>query len=646
MKRSTWYMVGAFAALLVIYLATTWRPKQDTPPPLSIDGYIGNVDEQTARSQAKDKPPPVKRVVLKRKDEEIVFDRLPPEKTDKPEVVTDLKWTAKRTYKGKVTDTKAQGFRVQSMSETLMRSIRSSYALRVKATELAEYGLDADKAIDVQWDLDNRTVKLRIGLLQKPDDGEPNTWVQNPGVPDVVYQIAARDLRTSFDSTWSDLRDRSVLTLKLPAIERIQIDNPHDKKAKHVVATRPALTDAQQKELADKKQERDAADGWTIEEPKNVVAGDIGDWLKAIDRFSVSEFLDPADAVEKKLDTGLDEPAVRVTVTVGAGPTAVTITFGKADETRPNKEVYARIEGRDELYLVATYTRDQIVQTLDQLRDRRLLGDRKGKDATTVTLWQSSGDKLLATKESGNWAVIGAPAGYRTSPAAVDSFLNDLDSIKLDYALPEPATAAGLETPGASAEIRFGDQALMVILGNEVDGNVWGRVMRLGGLEDTFKVSTWNAGRIKKKLSDFADKRLLSVPAGEVAEAWLEPADGKDAVHLMRDATGTGWTWEAGGKSGAAKAEAVDGVLRAALDLEWTAEHPDKKPDAIGLEKGFASLRVRTKAGVIEELRISEQKSGDDPYVATVRGGKIDKLAAVSSWAAGNLKKTKADFAD
>jgi hypothetical protein len=639
-------MVGAFVALLVIYLATTWRPKQDTPPPLSIDGYIGNVDEQTARSQAKDKPPPVKRVVMKHKDEEIVFDRLPPEKTDKPEVVTDLKWTAKRTYKGKVTDTKAQGFRVQSMSETLMRSIRSSYGLRVKATELAEYGLDAEKAIDVQWDLDNRTVKLRIGLLQKPEDGEPNTWVQSPGVPDVVYQIAGRDLRTSFDAAWSDLRDRSVLTLKLPEIERIQIDNPRDQKAKHVVATRAPLTEAQRKELAEKKQERDAADGWIIEEPKNVVAGDIGDWLKTIDRFSVSEFLDPADAADKKLDTGLDDPGVRVTVTAGAGPTAVTITFGKADETRPNKEVYSRIEGRDELYLVATYTRDQIVQTLDQLRDRRMLGYLKGKDATTVTLWQSDGNKLLAVKEGGGWAVVGAPAGYRTSAPAIDSFLNELESIKLDYALPEPATAAGLDVPSASAEIRFGDQVLTVVLGKEADGNVWGRVKRPGGVEDTFKVSTWNAGRLKKKASDFADKHLLSVATGDVVEVWFEPADGKDAVHLTRDATGTGWTWEASGKKGAAKAEVVDGVVRAAVDLEWTAEHPDKKPDAIGLESGFSTMRLRTKAGTIEELRISEQKSGDDPYVATVRGGKIDKVAAASSWAAGNLKKTKADFSD
>ncbi|MSP90409.1 MAG: DUF4340 domain-containing protein [Myxococcales bacterium] len=641
MKRSTWYVVGTFAVLLAAYAAMSWRPKADTPPPLSIDGYIGNLSEQDARSQAKDTPPPVKRIVIRRKDEEITLDRLPPASKDKPEAVTELKWTAKRVAHGKTTETKAQGFRAQSMSETLMRSIRSSHTRKVSAAELKDYGLDADHRIEVEWTLDNRTVKIRLGLLQKPEEGDPSTWVQAAGVDDVVYQVAARDLRTSFDVTWSDLRDRSVLSLKLEDVDRIEIENPADAKAKKVVAQRPGLSDVQRKELADKKQERDANEGWALQEPAGVVTGDIGDWLKAIDRFSVSEFIDSATVADKKLDTGLDDPATRVVVTVTAGKDKTVIVFGRTDAERPNKEAYARIEGRDELYLVASYTKDQIVQTLDQLRDRRLLGARHGKDATAFKL-TSGAMRLDGTRGPAGWTLAGAEV--RPSAAAIDTFLGDLDALKVDFAAPEAPTATGLDAPGATAEFQFGGETVRFDLGKEVDGNTWGRSFAGGQPGDTFKLSSWNAGKLKKTGADLADKHLIEVARDDIAELWLTPPAAADAVHLVRDVTGSGWSGDGGGKRGKIKEDAANDLIRAVADAEWSAVHADKAPASVGLDGGHFSVKVRTRAGKEAEIRLSEQKAGEDPYVVAVVAGKMDKVAAIGSWAAGNLRKVAKDF--
>ena len=88
MKRSTWITLCVFVLLLGLYFVQTRHSAPTAPPPLSIDGYIGNVSEQEARSEAKDKPSPVTRIVLKRKGEVVELNRQaaePPKPDAKPD---------------------------------------------------------------------------------------------------------------------------------------------------------------------------------------------------------------------------------------------------------------------------------------------------------------------------------------------------------------------------------------------------------------------------------------------------------------------------------------------------------------------------------------------------------------------------------
>lgn len=641
MKRSTLIMLAVLAALLAVYFVAARKPQSDAPPPLSIDGYIGNVSEQEARSAVNARTPPVTHIVLKRKDEEIVLDRVqapdPPLKEgEKPKEgappPAEAKWVAKRTYKGKTTEAKVQAFRAQTMSETFARSIRSTYSVPVTPAQLAEYGLDPDHAVDVELTVDGKPIKLRLGQLDKAEQAiESNTWVANPALPGVAYQVAQRDLRTSFDVSWSDLRDRSVLTLDLPKVERIEIENPADPKVKKVVAVRSPLA-------ADKK-DRPAEEGWAIQEPAGTVPGDTGDWLKAIERFSVSEFLDPADLAAKKVDTGLDDPNFAARVTVVAGKDKTVLTFGRTDESKPNKETYARIEGRDEVYLVAGYSRDQIVQTLDQLRDRRLLGLRKGKDVTAFTLTGPRG-KVHANRNGGAW-VVAEPA-QRTHAKAIEDFLADLDTMKVDFLAEEATASNGLDAPEWTLQLQIGAETLAIQLGKEVDGNTYGRSGAAAGAGQTWKLGSWNAGRLKKSAADFADKHLVSLAKDDVTEIWRTPATG-DALHLVRGADGT-WLAESGTQKAPAKAEAVAGVVASATSLEWAAEHADKKPGDVGLEKDHEMLRIRDKSGAEVEIRISSQKSGDDFYAGIAQGGKVGRVVTISAAATSAFQKTYEDL--
>jgi len=505
MKRSTWITLSVFIALLGLYFVQTRSPAPNAPAALSIDGYIGNFSEQEARSAAKDKPSPVTRIVLKRQGEVIQLDRQPQEppppdaKPDAPKPET--KWTAQRTKNGKTTQSQALSFRAQSMSESLMRSIRSSFSLRVQPKALADYGLDAEHAMDVEITLPPRTVKLRVGHVDKPEQGEPSTWIQDPAHLDVVHQVAGRDLRTSFDVAWSDLRDKSLLSIDPAAVLRAELDIPTAPKAPRIVIERavPAGSGGE------------AGSAWKISEPIGYSAGDIDEWLKSIGRVSASEFIDVTDAAAKKMDTGLDDTktAARVTVVTDKGKTV--LVFGKSDESRPAREVWLRIDGRDELFLVPTFSRDQIVQGIDQLRDRHLLAGHKAANALSFRI-EPSGDagRIKAARKGDAWSVI--EPTMQASGKSLTDFLGELDAAKVEFAGDKTAAETGLDAPTWRMALELDGETWTIALGKEVEGSTFGRVSHGAVSGDIFKLASWNANRLKKKPADFEDKPAPPAP--------------------------------------------------------------------------------------------------------------------------------------
>ena len=644
MKRSTLITLGVFAALLAVYVGRGMRTTEKGVPPLSIEGFVGNVSEQEAREAQKNKLPPVRKIVVKKQNDEIILEQLP---QDAPKDVTpdkdkapEAKWSAKRTFKGRASEAKAQSYRANAMAEVFARSIRSTFATIVKPEGLAEYGLDAAHAIDVEVTLESKTVKLRIGNLDKgQEQSDATTWVQDPARADAVYQVAGRDLRGAYDVAWGEIRDRSLLALDLATVDRIDVDNPTDGRVTKFAAARPPLTDANKKDIADKKPGRDANDGWAIAEPKGYDAGDVGDWLKSIERMSANEFLDAAEVADKKADTGLDDPKIATKVTLTMGDTKTVLIFGKTDEGSQSKDVWARIDGRDEVYKVASYTRDQVVQKFDQVRDRTLLGKRKSATASAVSISGPDG-VLVLTKAGGAWQ-INQP-GFAMSAKAVDSFITDLDGIKVDFASDVTPASAGLDTPQWTVKLTFGDGVASFVLAKETDGNSLGRAVAEGPAGDLFKLASWNANKLRKQLKDFEDKRLMPFAKDAAVAVKVHSKEGAD-FELRKD--GTTWKVTEAGKTVDAKADSVASWLGTLSDMEFAAGVQDKTAAEVGLEKDFASLEVADAAGKTFALRISGQKAGEDTYVGSVRDGKVARVATLSAYAVGNTQKKASDFA-
>ncbi len=497
MTRSTWITLGIFALLLGLWFVQSRPRTVDTPVPLSIDGYIGNVGIEEARTLGQKQPPPYTHITLTRTDAkagkeviELTKDDapVPPptagDKTPPPEA----RWLAKRTVGGKTTTWKAQGFRATTMAEQLQRSIRSNFAVRIAGKLAEEYGLDAQHALDVTLAGRGKpAVRLRVGLLQKAEhDGEATTWLADPARPDVAYQVAGRDLRTAFDVSWNELRDRQLLTLDLASVDRLELRRP-GQTPERLVVTRPPLTAGKAPQ---------AAREWTLAEPPGVPAGDIEEWLKAIERLSAAEFVaadDPALA-----NSGLEE-ATATTLTITNISGATTLTFGHEDATRPNKETWLRIVGRDEAYRISSFQRDQVLRTLAQLRDRHLFAGKSAKDLQSFVVTGPTG-RFSATRGASGWDTTVTKSAVDVQK--ITAFIDAAAALKVDFVM-DLSEATAHEGPKWTIQLNFSNGFQQVTLFDGANDNVYGQLLGRDGEPQFFKLPARTAKQLQKQPSDF-----------------------------------------------------------------------------------------------------------------------------------------------
>jgi hypothetical protein len=632
MKRSSWIAVGVFAVLLTAWLAKGMKSPPTAPAPLSIDGYVGAVSDDEMRAQTKDKLSPVKQLTVKSQDSELILAQLPqdppaaatPDKADaaKP---PEAKWSAKLVRKGRSSEAKAMPYRANAMAEVFGRSIRSTFSREIKDSDKAEFGLDTAQAIDVEAQWAGRSVKMRIGKLDKGSEGtEPTTWVQDPARPSVVFQVAGRDLRSPFETRWSDLRDRNLLVLDLGAIDKVEVENPADPRAVRFSLSRPPLASGAK---------REAGEGWAITAPVGYPVGDVGEWLRSVERLSAADFVDPADAAERKLATGLDDPKIAAKLTIMAGSSKTVLVFGAVDASSESKDVWMRIEGRDELYKIASYSRDQVLTRFDQLRQRALLGGAKAKDATEVRVVGPAGE-LAMRRNAGVWQLT---SGQAVATSAVDSYLGDLDGVQVDFAADATPGSAGLLTPEWTVRLTLANGETMAVeLSKEVDGHVFGSVVGAAGRGDIFKLQAWNAGKLRKTSADFADKRLIPWAKDAISAVEVRPVEGEA---FSAELGATGWNLKRGSKIETIEPDIMAGWLTALTSIERGAATEKSAADA-GLDKQFDVLQIKGKDAKILQIAISRQKSGEEVWVSTLQNGKAAAISAIPQSSAALLQKT------
>lgn len=490
MKRSTWLTVVIFGALLAAWWFQSRPQTVDAPPPLKIDGYLGNMSAAEARTAAEKQPSPYDRIVIKRQGKEggeevleLVKDASPVASAGEGQPQPEAKWQLTHTAGGRTLHWPAQAYRAKAMAEALQRTLAATYAVRVDAKSAADYGLDAAHALDVALYAGQKPpVQLKIGVLQKAErEGEPTTWLTDPQHAGVAYQVVGRDVRSPFDVTLADLRERTILNIDLAAVDGLTWRWPGSNPETLIVSRPPQAGN----------QER----AWSFVEPRGVRAGDVGGWLDAIGRLSATEFVAANDPAVAK--AGFDDPKAP-TLTISENGKNTVLIFGHADETRPNKEVWLKVASRDEVYRVAGHQYQAVALKLDQLRDRHLLDGHRASDLTAFTV-TGSDSKISASLDNGVWHGAGN-AEFDGSKAS--QFVQTLEGTQVDW-LAATSAQSGLEHPEWTLEFRFPDGTARIILAKEDAGSVLGRITGVDGKSAIFKVSSYVAEALQKRPTDF-----------------------------------------------------------------------------------------------------------------------------------------------
>jgi hypothetical protein len=302
---------------------------------------------------------------------------------------------------------------------------------------------------------------------------------------------------------------------------------------------------------------------------------------------------------------GLAEPAVKLEVKLKNGQTH-RVELGSKDPSEAS--AYARIDGAQNVALVASALLTSSDKSLNDLRDRSVLGATQ-YELASVRVNNEAGSFELEKKES-EWR-IKSPVEGPADESAVSSMLSSLTGAKAAEIVSETAddlAKYGLDKSKLSiaAKLTTGSERTIAI-GSKVDGNYYAKA---SDRSQIIKVEQSFYDEINTKLATLRSKKLVDLNRDDLTKVWIrnpnltllaekdkedkwivkEPADKKDK-------------------------EAQSFKLLTPLDTQAT-EVIDKPAAAISskLAKPAVEVRFTDKNGKTTTLKISAA-DGDNVYV-------------------------------
>jgi hypothetical protein len=242
---------------------------------------------------------------------------------------------------------------------------------------------------------------------------------------------------------------------------------------------------------------------------------------------------------------GLKKPALTATLTYDGNRT-VTLYLGK--QTLDSSEYFARIEGKNKLYLVPTSVYGDLTQAVDALRDKSLVHLKK-EDIKSLTLQYP--DRVLSVDKRGT---LEEPRWFLTQPyeAKADEWsaktvAEKLADLKADGFAPETPAAGksyGFDKPTLKATLTTTDGKQFVLTfgvkGQEVTDSASPTpgappaatgpkdivYVQVAGRPEVLLVADSNMTELQKTDMDLRDKRLLDIKKEQVRQIKVERKQG------------------------------------------------------------------------------------------------------------------------
>ena len=297
---------------------------------------------------------------------------------------------------------------------------------------LERFGLDRPARVDVHTgrDKDRATKTLLVG---RADAAKQGVYAMRPGEGSVL--LLPEELDKALPRTVAAVRDKTVLAFDRDKIVKIDIDSP-----------KGAVTLARE------------GTEWRITAPETLTADQVeaGALLQKLQGLRAQAFLtEDASGVARHLA----QPAVRITLT-DQGGAATTLLLAPSSERRGNQpSAYAAVAGRGPLVLVSATALSDLGRTLNELRDRRLLGRVEPKEVERVTVRRGGQTMVLERKGEGEWRMV-EPTKGAAKGGKVDDLLYTLRALKWqDVVAPrgEDPARYGLDPPELEVALGRGD---------------------------------------------------------------------------------------------------------------------------------------------------------------------------------------------
>lgn len=518
-------------------------------------------------------------------------------------------------------DYPADGSRIMGLFAAIERAERCEFGpdrWRIDltpASDLAEYGLDKDKAVRLRISAGKETlVDVLIGARTADED---HVYIA-PVTRECAYVVDA-DVRENATRKVEEFRDKRLVNLKVGEITHLVL---HEKG----------------KLLAELGREKDGP--WNVISPVSDRADkdkvqEITDKLGSlwVDRFEEDIALGDPDLAEKLEKYGLRPPERSATVTleVGDKPRQHEILFGKkikkVEGSRTNWDVYTMLAGTGTVVLVPQDVLSKLDVELDDLRDHRAA---RFEVSDVKTLKIERPDLALAfRKEEDGWKMV-EPSARKAESSAVRDLLDDLADLRVhkflpaDTALVSPIKVTiGFEEPEKPKEEEEKEteeeeeekkpQEPEIVFFEPGDGKQI--KARRGEKGAVFEVPSEILKRLAAKEVRFRDRKILDFSAGDVRRLALVK-EGRKVEARRED---NEWKYEGEGEFDTSNADNIRWDL-SDLKAEELADsvEDDSKLAEYGLAEPYISVEV--------EVAPDEEKEGEEPAVHVLLIGKEAEL--------------------
>lgn len=528
-------------------------------------------------------------------------------------------------------DAVAENYKVSSMLRAFEDETVSTFSTPASG-DLSRFGLDETQRIRVALYKDDQPLyDLYVGLVDKPeaDSAQADTHVMRPD-GDTVFRMKGKDLRSPFDISLDELRDKRIFDFAKEEITRLDLTDSRSGTTQLIVAQLlpPEPADPQQPD------QQGSAPSWKVIKPLEYKLEGFERYAGDLAMLRTSEFLPKLPGADA---SALDKPyTITAHIKPKQGPERdVTLHIGAGRQAG----VYARLEGSSEYLLLSTTSAESLLKSVNDLRAKKLFSFTEA-DVQSFDILNPGQNPISLTRTQNGWSFL-APAGETAYAPKIKTFLDLVAGLNVAEYLPKPPSdqEAGFGPDAKTIRITLKDGKTFTIkIGAEFKDakKVEKYYLRVEENPEVMTVMKYVVKNAAKGLDDLRDRRVFRVEKDQIQKVVIEHPDQK----LTLEKAGSDWNLLE-----PEKLEKVDmnATINSLATLDVT-DLSDKKPEEVGLAKGAIKLTITMADGSTHSVSISEEVKKDDHYAMSTEAHLQGKVILLSKHKVQDLIKKLPDF--